>query len=70
LDKKKTGSVPNINIAMVEKQIIYIEKSINVGDDKPNKEQVNYLMTLYQSAIAYYSALNDDKYKDFKNKID
>ena len=70
LDKKKTGSVPNINIAMVEKQIIYIEKSINVGDDKPNKEQVNYLMTLYQSAITYYSALNDDKYKDFKNKID
>ena len=70
LDKKKTGSVPNINIAMVEKQIIYIEKSINVGDDKPNKEQVNYLMTLYQSAVAYYSALNDDKYKDFKNKID
>ena len=42
-DNKTNPNMPNINIAMVEKQIIYVEKSLNVGE-KPNKEQIDYLI--------------------------
>ena len=61
----------NINISMVEKQIIYVEKSINVAI-KPNKEQINYLMKLYQSAISYYTSvsMDEEKYKVIKNKLE
>ena len=68
-DNIKNNTVPNINIAMVEKQIIYVEKSLNIGD-KPSKEQLNYLMKLYQNALVYYSSINNDKQNIFKSKID
>ena len=64
----KNKQVSNINIIMVEKQIIYVEKALNIGD-KPNKEQVNYLMKLYQNALTYYSATNSDKQHIIKSKI-
>ena len=54
---------------MIEKQIVYVEKSLNVGE-KPNKEQLNYLMKLYQNSFAYYSIVNDDKQNIIKSKID
>ena len=65
----KKNPVPNINIMMIEKQIVYVEKSLNVGE-KPNKEQLNYLMKLYQNSFAYYSIVNDDKQNIIKSKID
>ena len=65
----KKNPVPNVNIMMIEKQIVYVEKSLNVGE-KPNKEQLNYLMKLYQNSFAYYSIVNDDKQNIIKSKID
>ena len=59
----------SININMVEKQIIYVEKSINIGN-RPNKDQLNYLMKLYQNAITYYSEIDKEKYNFLKNKMD
>ena len=67
-DNIKNNPAP-INIAMVEKQIIYVEKSLNIGD-KPNNEQLNYLMKLYQNALTYYSTINNEKQNIFKTKID
>ena len=60
--------VPNINIEMIEKQIFYVEKSMNVNGNI-NKDQIKYLTTLYQKCIEYYSAIENRKANDYKNKI-
>ena len=54
---------------MIEKQILYVEKSITVGD-KPKKGQIKYLINLYKNAIEYYSSKNNqEKCDDYKSKI-
>ena len=34
-----------------------------------NNENVNYLMKLYEKAVQYYSAVNDNKYENYMSKI-
>ena len=54
---------------MIEKQILYVEKSLTVGD-KPNKGQLKYLLNLYQSAIEYYTSKgNKEKCEEFKTRM-
>ena len=60
--------VPNVNIAMIEKQIFYVEKSMNVNGNV-NNDQIKYLTTLYQKCFEYYEAIKSPKANDYKNKI-
>ena len=66
---KKELSEEEKKIMMIEKQILYVEKSITVGD-KPKKGQIKYLINLYKNAIEYYSSKNNqEKCDDYKSKI-
>ena len=66
---KKELSEEEKKIMMIEKQILYVEKSITVGD-KPKKGQIKYLINLYKNAIEYYSSKNNqEKCDDYKSKM-
>ena len=67
--KKKMGKLPCSNIESVEKQIESIEKDLNNSNKKINFDLVNKLMTLYQTAVEYYSAINSPLFQNFTYKI-
>ena len=64
---KKLGKIPNTDIEMVENQIEEYEKKIE--NDVPTIEITQFLMTLYEKAIEFYSAINDTKYKIYMQKL-
>ena len=66
--RPKEGEIPKIDIDLVEEEINKYEVTLRLQENV-NQENVNYLMKLYEKAVQYYSALNDNKYEVFMNKI-
>ena len=66
--KKRMGKLPCSNIEQVEKQIEKLEKEFE--DNKNiNMDLVHKLMTLYQTAVEYYSAINSQQFQIYTEKI-
>ena len=66
--KKRMGKLPCNNIEHVEKQMEKLEKEFK--DNKNiNMELVHKLMTLYQTAVEYYSAINSPQFQIYTEKI-
>jgi hypothetical protein len=66
--KKRMGKLPYTDIEKVEKQIKLIEKEFEEKKNV-NLEIVHRLMSLYQKAVEYYSAINSPQFKIYTNKI-
>ena len=62
----KEGVIPPIDIDIVESQIREMEAKI-VHED--TAEMVKFLMVLYEKAVQYYSAINNERYEIFTKKI-
>jgi hypothetical protein len=62
----KQGVLPAIDIDTVEKAISEVEARV---EDRPDMELMQYLMSLYEKAVEYYSATNDPKYEFYRQKI-
>ena len=65
---KREGSVPFVEINLVEEEIKHLEKKIENKEDI-TKESISVLVNLYEKAIQYYSALNDEKFKLYINRL-
>ena len=65
---KREGSVPMVDINSVEEKVKQIENKINNKEDI-NKENISILVNLYEKAIQYYSALNNEKFKIYIKKL-
>ena len=65
---KKQGAIPQIEIKLVENGIKEAENII-INKKEVTKENITNLINLYEKAIQYYSALNDDKFKILLKKI-
>ena len=65
--QKKIGKLPDIDIVKVEQEIEIKEKELN--KEESNIDKVMNLMSLYQKAVEYYSAINDQKFGIFTSKI-
>ena len=66
INEKKRGEIPNIDIETVEGEIIRLESQLK------NRENIlvfNKLIQNYEKVIEYYSALNDEKYIEYNNKM-
>ena len=59
---KREGSVPLVDINTVEEEIKKIEKKI-INKEDITKDNISMLVSLYEKAIQYYSALNDDRFE-------
>ena len=64
----KTGELPPIEINMVEDEINKLEIKIK-NPENLNKENLKFLMSLYERAVQYYSAINDNRYEGYTKKI-
>ena len=67
INLKKGGKLPDIDINAIEKEIK--EKEKEQKDNDINLEKKIYLMSLYQKAIEYYSAINNPKFIEITHKI-
>ena len=65
---KREGSVPPVEINLVEEKIKQLEKKIT-SKEEITKENISILISLYEKAIQYYSALNDDRFELCIKKI-
>ena len=65
--EKKSGKLPDIKINKVEKEIEEKEKELK--DNYSDIDKNLYLMSLYQKAVEYYSAINNPKFIEITNKI-
>ena len=65
---KREGSVPPVEINEVEEKIKQLEKKITTKEEI-TKENISILISLYEKAIQYYSALNDDRFELCIKKI-
>ena len=66
--RPKEGEIPAIDIDLVEEEINKYEVMLRLQENV-NNENVNYLMKLYEKAVQYYSAVNDNKYENYMSKI-
>ena len=66
--RPKEGEIPPIDIDLVEEEINKYEVTLRLQENI-NQENVNYLMKLYEKAVQYYSAINDNKYELYMTKI-
>lgn len=62
----KQGTLPAIDIDTVEKSIMEIENKV---ENNPDMELMQFLMSLYEKAVEYYSATNNPKYEYYTKKI-
>ena len=60
--RPKEGELPQIQIDNVEEEINKYEVTLRLQENV-NEENVSYLMELYEKAVQYYSAVNDNKYE-------
>ena len=67
--KRKMGKLPSIDIEKTEKKIMDLEKNIEIEKNELTSNQINQLMNLYQTAIEYYSAVNNPRYAEITQKI-
>ena len=66
--RPKEGELPQIKIDVVEEEINKYEVTLRLQENV-NQENVSYLMELYEKAVQYYSAVNDNKYELYMGKI-
>ena len=66
---KKEGKIPLIEISLVEKEISELELKLKNENIITTKEMIKTLLNFYERAIQYYSALNDEKFKLYLQKI-
>ena len=66
--RPKEGELPQIKIGVVEEEINKYEVTLRLQENV-NQENVSYLMELYEKAVQYYSAVNDNKYELYMGKI-
>lgn len=66
--RPKEGELPQIQIDNVEEEINKYEVTLRLQENV-NEENVSYLMELYEKAVQYYSAVNDNKYELYTSKI-
>ena len=64
--EKKMGTLPDIDIKTVEKNIVKLENKI---EHKASDAIFKKLLNAYEQAIEYYSAINDEKFIIYKNKL-
>lgn len=64
--EKKRGKLPEINIEDTEKNILLYEDKLKKEE---NANILNKLLRLYEEAIEYYSAVNDNRYIEYNNKV-
>ena len=64
--EKKYGEVPDINIKEIEQKISSLEVELAKNG---NKELFNNLLTTYEQAIVYYSAINDSQYVTYNARV-
>ena len=65
---KREGSVPMVDINLVEEKVKQTEAKISKKEDI-TKESISSLVNLYEKAIQYYSALNNEKFKVYIKKL-
>ena len=63
--EKKQGQLPQINIEDTEKNITLYEEKLQ---NEENANNLKKLLSFYEEAIEYYSAINDNKYIEYNNK--
>ena len=63
------GKLPCNNIEYVENQIENLEKQFNDNNHNINMDLVHKLMSLYQTAVEYYSAINSPQFQTYTDKI-
>lgn len=66
IQKYKKGEIPNVDIDKIKKDIYILEIQLENND---NVLVFNKLLSLYEKAVEYYSAVNDSKYLEYKNKV-
>ena len=66
INKKHNGVLPNIDIDKIEEEIQRYENQMKYSS---NFMLFNKLITHYEKAIEFYSALNDEKYNEYTKKI-
>ena len=66
--EKKRGKLPQIDIADTEKNIVLYEDKIK-NEENVNVNDLKKLLELYEDAIVFYSAINDNKYIEYNNKV-
>ena len=66
MTEKKEGEIPKINIEETEKEIFNYETQLK---EKEDKDIFDKLLKSYEQAIVYYSAINDNRYISYNNKI-
>ena len=66
--RPKEGELPDIKIDIIEEEINKYEVTLRLKENI-NLENVSYLMQLYEKAVQYYSAINDNKFELYKGKI-
>ena len=64
--EKKQGQLPQINIENTEKNISLYEEKLQ---NEENANILKKLLSYYEEAIEYYSAINDNKYIEYNNKV-
>ena len=64
---KREGTVPLVEINLVEEEIKNLEKKIRDKEDV-TKESISTLISLYEKAIQYHSALNNQKFEIYIKK--
>lgn len=62
----KQGVIPPIDIDEVERSILEFETKAEIS---PDLEVMQYLMTLYEKAVEYYSATNNPRWELYTEKI-
>ena len=66
INHRKTGVLPNVDVEATENEINRLELQLKNRD---NILVFNKLIQNYEKIIEYYSALNDDKYIEYNNKM-
>ena len=66
INEQKKGVLPNINVEKVEKEINRLESQLK---NKGSVLVFNRLLEKYEKVIEYYSAANNNKYTEYKNKM-
>ena len=64
--EKKQGKLPPINIKETEKNINFYEEKL---EKEENTNILKKLLSYYEEAIEYYSAINDNRYIEYNNKV-
>ena len=66
IEEKRYGEIPKVDIKSIEQQITNYELELQKNG---NKELFNNLISTYEQAIVYYSAINDSQYVTYSSRV-